>query len=307
MTVIAPATVRRLRERTTFWQRDRWSGYAFVAPQVVGFAVFLGLPILLVFWYSLFDWNVLTGQAPFAGIDNYTRMAGDPLFATVLRNTLVFSLGLVPANLALALGLAVVLNQKLAGSTAFRTLFFAPVVVSLVAWAIVWNFLLQADGGINLMLQTLGVDGPNWLRDRAWAMPAVIAVQVFKNVGLNMVLFLAALQTVPEDITEAAKVDGAGPLPLFRRITLPVIAPTVLLVSIITVIGSFQVFATIVVLTGGGPGNATNVLVSYIYQQAFQRYEAGYASAGAVVMFTIVMALTVMQWKLRKRWVFHEQ
>ena len=295
------------RRRLTAWQRDRLSAYLLVAPQFIGFLVFLGVPIVLVFWYSLFDWHILRGTSPFVGLENYQQMIQDPLFHTVLRNTLVFSLGLVPFNIILALTLAILLNQRLHGTIVFRTLFFAPVVVTLVAWAIVWDFLLQADGGINLALQSIGVDGPNWLRDSQWAMPAVITVQVFKNVGLNMVLFLAALQTIPSEIQEAARVDGAGPFKMFRRITLPMIAPMALLVSIITVIGSFQVFATIVVLTGGGPGNATNVLVYYVYQQAFQHYVAGYGSAGAVILFFIVLALTVGQWFLRKRWVYHEQ
>lgn len=293
--------------RLNHWQRDKLSGYVFIAPQYLGFIVFLGIPVLLVFWYSMFDWHILDGTAPFAGLDNYQRMLEDPLFATVLRNTLLFTLGLVPLNLALALGLALLLNQRLMGKTLFRTLFFAPVVVSLVAWAIVWQFLLQDDGGINLALQSIGIDGPNWLRESAWALPAVIVVQVVKNVGLNMVLFLAALQGVPKEIQEASRIDGAGPIRTFRSITLPMIAPMFLLVSMITVIGSFQVFATIVILTGGGPGNATNVLVYYIYQQAFQRFEAGYASAGAVILFVIVMVLTLIQWQLRKRWDFHEQ
>jgi multiple sugar transport system permease protein len=292
--------------RCNHWRRDRLSGYTFVAPQFIGFVIFLGIPVVLVMWYSLYDWNILRGTSPWAGFGNYQRMLEDPLVWQVLRNTFAFSLGLVPFNLALALLLAVLVNQKLPGTTAFRTLFFAPVVVSLVAWAIVWQFLLQADGGINASLQSLGIDGPNWLRSTTWAMPSVVVVQVFKNVGLNMILFLAALQAVPSEIQEAARVDGAGPLQSFRRITLPMIAPTIMLVSIITVIGSFQVFATIAVLTGGGPANATNVLVYYIYQQAFTRYEAGYASAGAVVLFVIVLALTVAQWHMRKRWVFHE-
>jgi multiple sugar transport system permease protein len=293
--------------RAGYWRRDRLSGYAFVAPQVIGFVIFLGIPVVLVLWYSLFDWNILRGTAPFVGFENYERMAEDPLVWQVLRNTMVFSLLLVPFNLVLAMVLAVLVDQRLPGTTLFRTLFFAPVVVSLVAWAIVWQFLLQADGGINASLAAMGIDGPNWLRSTTWALPAVVVVQVFKNVGLNMILFLAALQGVPGEVQEAARVDGAGPLQIFRRITLPMIAPTVMLVSIITVIGSFQVFATIAVLTGGGPANSTNVLVYYVYQQAFRRYEAGYASAGAVVLFVIVMILTVLQWQARKRWVFHEQ
>lgn len=308
-TTVDPASgsSRRTGWLGNHWRRDRLSGYAFVAPQFIGFLVFLGIPIVMVIWYSLFDWNILQGTAPFVGVENYERMAQDPLVWQVLRNTFGFSVGLVPFNLALALLLAVIVNQRLPGTTLFRTLFFAPVVVSLVAWAIVWQFLLQADGGINASLLSLGVQGPNWLRSTTWAMPALVVVQVFKNVGLNMILFLAALQSVPSEIQEAARVDGASALQTFRRITLPMIAPTVMLVSIITVIGSFQVFATIAVMTGGGPANATNVLVYYVYQQAFSRYEAGYASAGAVVLFLIVLALTVLQWQMRKRWVFHEQ
>jgi multiple sugar transport system permease protein len=307
MTATEATAGSRAPRATNYWRRDRLSGYAFVAPQMVGFAIFLGIPIILVAWYSLFDWNILRGTAPFAGAANYQRMLEDPLVWQVIRNTFAFSVGLVPFNLVLALTLAVLVNQRLPGTAWFRTLFFAPVVVSLVAWAIVWRFLLQVDGGINASLAVVGIDGPNWLRSSTWAMPAVVVVQVFKNVGLNMILFLAALQGVPREIQEAARVDGAGPLSSFRRITLPMISPMILLVSIITVIGSFQVFATIVVLTGGGPGNSTNVLVYYIYQQAFRRYEAGYASAGAMLLFGIVMALTVLQWQLRKRWVFHEQ
>lgn len=311
MPKVAQAPDDRLDESTRhpggYWRRDRLSGYAFVAPQFLGFLAFLGIPIGLVAWYSLFDWHILRGTSPFVGLGNYERMLEDPLVWQVLQNTFVFSLGLVPLNLTIALTLAVLVDQKLPGTTVFRTLFFAPVVVSLVAWAVVWQFLLQVDGGINASLQALGIDGPNWLRSTTWAMPAVVVVQVFKNVGLNMILFLAALQGVPNEIEEAARVDGAGPFAVFRRITLPMISPMILLVSIITVIGSFQVFATIVVLTGGGPSNSTNVLVYYIYQQTFQRYEAGYASAGAVLLFAIVMALTVLQWQLRKRWVFHEQ
>lgn len=297
----------RGRRRLTPSQRDNLAGYALIAPQYVGVLVLLIVPIVLVFNYSLYDWNILSGEAPFVGVDNYRRLFADPQFGTVMTNTGLFAGLLVPANIALALTLAVIADQRLPGTTLFRTLFFAPVVVSLVAWAIVWRFLLQDDGGINLALQSIGLDGPNWLRSTTWALPAVIAVQVFKNVGLNMVLFLAALQSVPSDVKEAARVDGAGPFQTFRRITAPLIAPTILLVSIITVIGAFQVFATIVVLTGGGPANSTNVLVYFVYDVAFRRFDAGYASAGAVVLFVIVAVLTWLQWQARKRWVFGEQ
>ncbi|MEU0150852.1 carbohydrate ABC transporter permease [Micromonospora fulviviridis] len=301
-----PAPGRTRRPWWTTRRRDQLTGYLFVAPQLLGSAVFVILPLILVVWYSLHEWNVLAGTFDYVGPDNYTALADDPNLAPVLRATGVFSVGLVVGNLALALLLAVLLNQKLRGTILFRTLFFSPVVVSLVAWTIVWGFLLQDNGGINGLLDTLGVDGPNWLRGEGTAMVSVIVVQVFKNVGLNMVLFLAALQGVPAELYEAAEVDGAGRLRQFWRITVPLISPTILLTSIITVVGSLQVFAQIAVLTQGGPGTSTTVLVYYLYQQAFQFHHFGYGATLSIVLFAIVLALTVLQWQMRRRWVFHE-
>ncbi|MDR7382110.1 carbohydrate ABC transporter permease [Promicromonospora iranensis] len=287
-------------------RRDWLVGYAMVAPVVLGALAFVVLPLGMVVWYSLHEWNVLANTFTFVGAENYGRMAADDGLADALLASLWFSIGLVVLNIVLALLLAVLLNQRLPGTTTFRTFFFSPVVVSLVAWTIVWSFLLQADGGINGFLAVLGVDGPNWLRHETTAMIAVIIVQVFKNVGLNMILFLAALQGVPEELQEAARLDGAGAWRRFRSITLPLISPTILLVSIITIVGSLEVFAQIDVLTGGGPGNSTTVLVYYLYQQAFRFNEFGYASAIAVLLFVIVLVLTLLQWQSRKRWVFHE-
>ncbi|MFJ3408229.1 carbohydrate ABC transporter permease [Promicromonospora sp. NPDC090134] len=287
-------------------RRDWLVGYTMVAPVVLGSLAFVVLPLGMVVWYSLHEWNVLANTFTFVGAENYQRMASDPGLGDALLATVWFSIGLVVVNIALALLLAVLLNQKLPGTTTFRTFFFSPVVVSLVAWTIVWSFLLQADGGINGFLEQVGVQGPNWLRHPTTAMIAVIIVQVFKNVGLNMILFLAALQGVPEELQEAARLDGAGAWRRFRSITLPLISPTILLVSIITIVGSLEVFAQIDVLTGGGPGNSTTVLVYYLYQQAFRFNEFGYASALAVLLFLIVLVLTLLQWQSRKRWVFHE-
>ncbi|MEV6371383.1 sugar ABC transporter permease [Micromonospora musae] len=287
-------------------RRDQLAGYLFIAPQLLGSLLFVFLPLGLVVWYSLHEWNVLAGTFDFVGADNYTALAEDPNLGSVLRATGLFSVGLVVLNLALALLLAVLLNQKLRGTIVFRTIFFSPVVVSLVAWTIVWGFLLQDNGGVNGLLDTIGVDGPNWLRGEGSAMLSVIVVQVFKNVGLNMVLFLAALQGVPAELYEAAEVDGASRMRQFWRITVPLISPTILLTSIITVVGSLQVFAQIAVLTQGGPGTSTTVLVYYLYQQAFQFHHFGYGATLSILLFGIVLALTVLQWQMRKRWVFHE-
>jgi multiple sugar transport system permease protein len=287
-------------------RRDSLAGYLFIAPQMIGITVFVLIPLGLVFWYSLHEWNVLAQTFRFQGLENYRTLLSDPGLVQVLIATGIFSVGLVIFNMSLALLLAVLLDQKLKGITFYRTLFFSPVVVSLVAWTIVWGFLLQNNGGINALLATLGIEGPNWLRHPTTAMISVIVVQVFKNVGLNMVLFLAALQGVPRELYEAARVDGTPAFKQFTRITLPMISPTVLLTSIITIVGSLQVFAQIAVLTQGGPGMSTTVLVYYLYQQAFQFHKFGYGATLSIVLFVIVAVLTFIQWQMRRKLVFYE-
>lgn len=295
--------------RRPFWtmaRRDAAAGYIFIAPQLIGIVIFVLIPVGLVFWYSLHEWNVLAGSFRFTGAANYQRLLNDPAIGEVMSVTAVFSAGLAALNMSMALGLALLLNQKLAGMVVFRTLFFSPVVVSLVAWTIVWSFLLQDNGGINGLLQMIGVDGPNWLRHPTTAMISVVVVQALKNVGLNMILFLAALQGVPRELFEAARVDGVPRFKQFYRITLPMISPTILLASIVTITGALQVFAQIMILTQGGPGFSTTVLVYYLYQQAFQFYLFGYGSTLSIVLLVIVGALTFIQWQLRRKFVFYE-
>ncbi len=297
------------RSSSPFWtiaRRDSLAGFLFIAPQLIGIIAFVLIPLGLVFWYSLHEWNVLANTFTYTGAQNYRMLIEDESLVEVLGATAIFSAGLVVMNMSLALLLAVLLNQKLAGIAIFRTLFFSPVVVSLVAWTIVWGFLLQKNGGINGMLLMVGIEGPNWLREETTAMISVIVVQVFKNVGLNMILFLAALQGVPKELYEAARIDGAPAFKQFRRITLPLISPTILLTSIITIVGSLQVFAQIAVLTQGGPGLSTTVLVYYLYQQAFQFHFFGYGSTLSILLFAIVAVLTFAQWQMRKRIVFYE-
>lgn len=284
------------------------SPYLFIAPQLIGFVLFVLGPVVAVFVFSVQSRSLLTGETNFVGLENYTRMLfEDRLFYTTMFNSLVFAGGLVPANMALALLLASLLTKGHRGVTVFRTVFFAPVVVSAVAWAIVWRFLLEADRGmINQYLSFLSIDGPNWLRESNWAMFSVIVNRVLKNVGLNMVLFLAAMINIPGDYYEAATLEGANGFQRFRRITFPLITPTTMMVLMVTLVNSFKVFDTIMLLTRGGPGHATTVLVYYIYHQGFRVFRTGYASGLSVVLFVLVFTLTIVQWSLRKRLSHYE-
>lgn len=286
--------------------RHARTGWLMIFPVLLGFILFVVYPILSVIRDSFTSYNPLSGEAAFIGIDNYTRLITDETALTVAKNTFIFALLLVPINMILALTLASILNANFAGKTGFRAVFFSPVVVSTVAWTIVWRYILQDDGPINFGLSQVGVDGANWLQDGSWPMISVVMVQVFKNVGMNMVFFLAALQGVPDEMYEAAEIDGARRWSQFRYITLPFISPTILLVSVLTIAGAFQVFAQVLLLTGGGPGLSTTVLAYYIYLTAFKIFDLGYASALATVLFIFIMILTVIQWRLRKRWSFRE-
>jgi multiple sugar transport system permease protein len=285
---------------------DAAVGFLFAAPSVLGVAVLGLLPFGYVIWYSLHDWNPLIGQFSWVGLENFQRLLADPVVWGSLRTTVVFAALLMVMNVTLALALAVLLDQRLPGTTTFRALFFSPVVVSTVAWVLIWNYLVAANGGINGTLATLGIDGPNWLRDPAWALVTVVVIQVFKGVGMNMVLFLAALQTVPGELKEAARLDGARSARVFRSITIPIITPTILLVVMLTTIGALDVFVPIQVLTEGGPGRSTTVISYLLYRTAFEQQDFGYASAIGVLLFVVVFSLAAMQWGTRKRWVHDE-
>lgn len=295
-----------MRPRLSRQSRTDLTGMAFIAPQFLGVLCFVLVPLALAVIYSFQKINSLSGASEFVGLANWRRLFVDPVLPTSLGVTAIFSGSLLILNVVVGLLLAVLLNQKFSGSTFFRVAFFSPVVVSIVAWTLVWGFLFQSNGGLNAFLEMLGASGPNWLREPATALIAVIGVQLLKGVGLNMVLFLSALQGVPKELYEAAELDGAGPVRRLFRITLPLISPTTLLVAILSVIGSMQSFALVSVLTQGGPGRSTTVLVYYLYQVAFQQRDFGYGSTLALLLFSIVLVLTVAQWQLRKKWVLYD-
>jgi multiple sugar transport system permease protein len=287
----------------TLKHREMLEAWLFISPTLAGFLIFFLGPLVAIVYYSMTEWNLLTQQATFVGLDNFQdALFANPDFWHVVRNSLIFALGLVPMNMALALTLALALSRPFFGVVFFRTIFFAPVVTSAIAWAIVWKFLLQGEAGVvNQMLGWIGIDGPNWLREPNWAMAAVIVTRVIKMVGLNMILYIAALQAIPRDYEEAARLEGASNWQIFRMIIWPLLAPTTLVIMVITTIGSFKVFDHIYQMTGGGPENGTLVLAYYIYQQGFEFFNIGYASALAMIMFAIVMVLTVVQVMLRRR------
>lgn len=294
---------RRLR------RREALTGYGFVLPQLIGFTVFVLIPLVNVFIYSFHNKNMLFGTNIFIGLDNYKKLfTADSLFWLTLKNTFVFSILLVPMNLVLALLLALYLGEGGPGTRYTRTVIFLPVVTSGVAWAIVWKYLLQSGtaGPVNYFLSLLGTEGPNWLMDKNWAMASVVVNRVLKNLGTNVLIFYGAVMNMPQDVVEAARIDGAGAFTLLRKIKLPLLMPTILMVSIVTMIGSMRVFDTIRLMTDGGPEGSTMVLVYYIYHQAFKMFNTGYASAIAVVLFGIVLLLTIAQWTLRGRLSHYE-
>lgn len=300
---------RRARQRPssrvlTLRRREAVAGVLFVAPQLLGFTIFVLGPLLAVLTFGLFRWNIIFGELEFIGLSNYRQMFGDPEVWDVAITTVLFGFGFVPLTVIGGLGLAVALNRRTSVSIALRTAYFMPVVISLAAWTIVWRLLLQPNGPVNALLEMAGASPIAWLRSPTFALVSVIGVQVLKTLGYAMVLFLAALQTVPRALIEAARVDGASQTRTFRYVTVPIIAPFTFMVTVLLTIASFKTFALIHLLTAGGPGIETTVMSYYIYVQGLQLFDMGYASALATVLFSAVLALTVVQFVLRRRWVF---
>jgi multiple sugar transport system permease protein len=285
-------------------QQEAALGLALVAPAVLGFFVFVAGPLVAIGYFSFFRWNIIQGTLTFIGGANYERLLSSSDVASIARTTVLFGLGFVPLTVAGGLALALALNARTGWFIGLRAAYFLPVVVSLAAWSVVWRLLLAPDGPVNGLLRTLGASPVAWLRDSAIALLVLILVQVLKTIGYSMVLFLAALQTVPPDLVAAARVDGASRWQALRGVVLPLIAPFTLMVTILLTIASFKTFALIQLMTRGGPGQATTVLAYFIYQTGLQLFDMGYASAIAVVLFAAVLALTLAQLGARRWWVY---
>ncbi|HKG91785.1 MAG TPA: sugar ABC transporter permease [Gemmatimonadaceae bacterium] len=282
------------------------AGWFFLAPALLLIGTFFVLPVAAALVLSLTDFDIYAvgdlGNARFVGLRNYARLLQTPIFWQALRNTFYFALVGGPLSIAASLGAALLVNARLVRFKGFfRTVYFAPFVTTLVAVAIVWRYLYHPRYGLlNYGLGALGIAPIDWLGDPRWAMPAIIVMAVWKNFGYNMLIFIAGLQSIPEELYEAARIDGAGALKQFRHVTLPMLAPTTLFVGVITMIGFFQLFSEPYVMTQGGPLRATTSVVLLMYEEGFRWWRMGYAAALAFVLFIVILIATLVQLRLQK-------
>lgn len=282
------------------------AAYFFLAPAISAIFIFFFIPVISAFIISFTDFDIYAlgdfSTVRFIGFSNYIKLFDDPLFYTALKNTFYFVIMAGPLSIAVSLGAALLLNSKLVKyKSIFRLSYFIPVVTTLVAVAIVWRFIYHPRFGImNYLLSLIGIAPIDWLGEPSTAMPAIVLMSIWKNFGYNMIIFIAGLQNIPEDLYEAASIEGAGGWQKFNSITLPMLAPTTLFISIITIIGYFQLFAEPYIMTQGGPLNSTLSIVQFMYQEGFRWWNMGYSASIAFVLFFIIMIGTIIQLKIQK-------
>ncbi|MBO0701574.1 MAG: sugar ABC transporter permease [Candidatus Dormibacteraeota bacterium] len=274
--------------------------YLFILPNYLGVLVFLVFPVLFAFYLSFQSWNGLT-RPVFVGLQNFADLLRDGVFWVTLRNTAVYTLLTVPTGVVISLGVAALLNQRVRGLTVFRTAMFIPVVTSALAVAVIWKWIFDYQNGlVNDVLSLLHGPQIPWLSDPFWAMVGIAIIGVWQNFGLTSIILLAALQQVPPELLEAASIDGAGAWRRFQAITVPLIMPAIVFVSITSFIASFQVFAQVYYMTNGGPNYGTTVMTLLIFQRAFQQNRFGEASALAYILFAIIFLVTMAQLRLSR-------
>lgn len=273
------------------------TAYTFLGPNILGFLTFTLLPVFASLILAFTEYDILT-KPKFVGLANFINLVQDPLFWKYFLNTIFFMLG-IPVGMAVSLILALLMNSKIKGIVVFRTVYFLPVVSSMIAVALLWRWIYNPDFGLlNSFLKWIGiVNPPQWLSSKVWAKPAIMIMWIWKGAGYNMLLYLAALQGIPQQLYEAADIDGASPWQRFWNITLPMLGPTNFFIVIMGIIGGFQTFGEIFVMTGGGPAGSTTTIVYYIYNNAFQWFKMGYASSIAWFLFIIIFIATLVQWK----------
>lgn len=275
-------------------KKNDWGAYLYLLPVIIILFVFHVFPIFMALGVSFYEWDLI-GKPEFVGAGNYTRLFDDPMFWKSIWNTIYYAAVSIPLTIFLSMGIAILLNNPIRGLGFYRTAYFIPVVTSINAVAIVWNFIYHPDFGLlNKILGIFGISPIAWLQDPNWAMPAIILMSVWKGLGNNIIIFLTGLQNIPKHLYEAARIDGANRWQQFRHITWPMLSPTTFFIFTMSVIGSFQVFSQVYMMTPrGGPLKSTMVVVYYLYRKAFDQFEFGYALAMAFVLFLIIFACTL--------------
>lgn len=315
-TISVPSRPRLLRkaremslEQRIFWQDTLWA-YLFLIPPIVLLGIFVFYPAIRSFILSLYDWNMISPVKTFVGLKNYWKLLHSPLFWKAFWNTCYYVFGSVPVTAALALALAVILNSKIKGKTLFRAAFFFSYITPTVAAAMIFRWIFNSQYGLaNYLLGVVGLPPVKWLMDPKFSMPVVIFFAIWKFVGYQMLLFLAGLQNISQEVYEAAEVDGASAWQRFWYVTFPLISPYTFFVVLTSMMFAFRVFDEVYVMFPGGRGgplNAAMTTMVFVYNEAFEKWHMGYASAAALCLFVVIILLTAVQWWLRKRWVFYE-
>jgi multiple sugar transport system permease protein len=306
MTAMTPPRRPALRRGGSGLSSDgRWA-LLFLGPTLLGLAVLSAGPILATLAISFTNWDLLTAPK-LAGFDNYLTLLSDDRFLKALRNTFFYTIVSVPLGLAIALGLAMALNTKVRGIAFIRTAYFLPVVTSTIAIALVWQWIYAAPSGLlNEVFGVFGIPPQKWLSDPTLAMPSIIAMSIWQGLGINVIIFLAGLQGIPADLLDAASVDGAGSWARFRHVTLPLLTPSIFFTTVLSLIGSFQVFDQVFVLAKPRPTEATITVVYFIYENGFKFFKMGYASAASWVLFMIVALFTAIYFWSQNRWVHYQ-
>jgi multiple sugar transport system permease protein len=294
------------RRFLTSRRREALAGIIFAGPWLIGFFGLIFFPLLQSLWYSLTSYDVLH-PARFVGLDNYRSLFGDNLAQQSFGNTLYMAGIGVPIGIVVALIMALLLNQEVRGISLYRTIFYIPSITPVVAASLLWLWLLNGNNGlINSALAEANINGPDWFNDIAWAKPAVIVMITWGSAGSTMIILLAGLKNIPQSLYEAAQIDGASIFAQFRTITIPMLSPTLFFVLVIAVINTFQIFTQAYITTQGGPLNSTLFYVYYLFDNAFGYFKMGYASAMAWMLFLVILALTLIQFRLARYWVFYE-
>lgn len=286
-------------------RKDFFTGMGFILPSLLGFLIFTFIPVVISLCLSFISWNFMEGieGIKFNGLANYIRLFSDEWFLNSYKNNIIFTAVTVPVLIALGLVMATIINKYIYGGGVVRTMIFIPYIASVVAVCTVWMVLLQPSyGPVNEFFRSIGIaNPPGWLADFKWSLPSIMIIYVWQQVGYYSIVFLAGLKGLPEDVYEAAKVDGASSIRQFFSLTVPLISPTTFFLTIMGIIGSFKVFDQISVLTQGGPGSSSSVMAYYVYRTAFDYFEMGYANTLAWALFVLVFIVTLVQWKMQAK------